>query len=379
MPAHLTRLNELQFLRTQLLGWYSKHSRPLPWRINPDWYHIFLSEYLLQQTRIDQGLPYFEKFIRRFPNIAALAGADEQEVLALWAGLGYYARARYMLQAARIIAQEFGGRLPDDYNLIRNLPGVGPYTAAALASLIYNQPRAAVDGNVIRVLSRVFGMRRDARLHSTKTMLNKLAARLLDPEQPGRYNQSVMELGALVCKPQNPACQECPLQPYCKAHRMNQEIRFPVKSRPPSRKALHQYVFIIQNQGKLLLARRPAKGMLASLWEFPVAPAESIPEDPQIATTLLESHFSVKGEVQKVLKIMKHDYSHIRLSYRAALAHNVAGDFPANGYAGFTWVLPHHLDRFPIHNAHQKIIRLLRVENYFPAPLARSMDNSQRE
>jgi len=353
---------DIHSLRARLMEWYKIHHRPLPWRINRNWYHIFLSEYLFQQTQIEQGLPYFYKFVQKFPDITSLAAADEEEILSLWAGLGYYARARNLLKASKIIIREFGGKLPADYHLIWSLPGVGPYTAAALASNVHNLPRAVLDGNVIRVLTRLFAIDADVRSTSAKKLLESLAGQLLDPELPGEFNQAVMELGALVCKPRQPACTICPLQTDCRALKTGTIAKLPLKSKSRPRKNLQQFVFILHRDQKVLICKRPSQGLLASMWEFPSAEAESLAKDEQLIIGLLKEKYICDGKIISELPVMKHDYSHIKLSYKPVIIRTECAEFEKGEYADTAWIYPAQFTDYAVHNAHQKIIGLLKYD-----------------
>ncbi len=240
--------------RRKLLRWYAAHARTLPWRATKDPYAIWVSEIMLQQTRAAAVVPYFERFLARFPNVEALARAREEEVLAAWSGLGYYGRARNLHRAAELIAAQ--GRFPRDYATIRQLPGVGEYTAAAVASIAFGLPHAAVDGNVVRVLSR---------LTCTSEGLVGLALELLDRTDPGRYNQSLMELGAMVCLPGEPKCAMCPVAGLCEAKRQGRLRDFPVKKRRQARVRVAKTLLIVERRRELLLRRRNG------FWELPEA------------------------------------------------------------------------------------------------------------
>src|ERR1035437_3971325 len=225
--------------------WYQQNKRDLPWRMNNDPYSVWVSEIILQQTRIDQGTAYYLRFIRRFPDIESLANSSEEEVLKMWQGLGYYSRARNMHHAARQIMTEFNGRFPDSYNIIRTLKGVGDYTAAAIASISFGSENVVIDGNVYRVLSRIFGIATPIDTTNGKKEFSILAHSLLDKQNPGIFNEALMEFGALQCVPRNPLCIQCPFQDRCVALKNNQIDQFPVKSKQPKQKNRYfNYLFI---------------------------------------------------------------------------------------------------------------------------------------
>lgn len=251
-----------------LLKWYAEHARSYPWIGIKDPYLVWLSEIILQQTRVEQGLPYYEKIAGRYPTVCDLARAPEQEVFRLWQGLGYYNRCKNMLAAARMICESFGGVFPQTYDEILELPGVGPYTAAAIASFAFDLPRAVVDGNVERVLARYFEIATPVNTGAGKKQFGTLAAELLDCGAPARYNQAIMDFGATVCLPRQPRCTQCPLQKGCAAYARGTTALFPVKKpkKPAVRRYLHYYVF--QHHDRLYIRKRPQKGIWQNLHEF---------------------------------------------------------------------------------------------------------------
>lgn len=253
-----------------LIEWYLRAGRDLPWRRTRDPWLILLSEVMLQQTRVAAVLPYYEKFVARFPAPADLAGASEQEVLAMWSGLGYYARARNLQKAARAIAGR--GGFPSTYEEIRGLPGVGDYTAAAVASIAFGLPQAVLDGNVIRVMSRLTAEPGDVASQAVKTRLQAEAQRLLDPKRPAEFNQAVMELGATICLPQKPQCLLCPVHALCEARKRGLESELPIKLRKRDPLKIELRLIIMERAGKLLMRQRSqAEGRLAGFWELPEA------------------------------------------------------------------------------------------------------------
>ncbi len=257
--------------RRNLLAWYDHHHRDLPWRRTRDPYRIWVSEIMLQQTRVQAVIPYYEKFLRRFPDVRSLAAADEQALLACWSGLGYYSRVRNLQKAARTIVSRHHGEFPRERDDVLALAGIGDYTAAAVLSIAYDVPLAVLDGNVARVLSRLFAMAADVRTNSGKERLLKQAGKLLSPRRPGDFNQAMMELGATVCLPQQPRCGECPLRKDCRAFQTDQVGKF-----PPSRRAEQpterrfRAALILDGKGNCLLARRAAsEKWMVGFWELP--------------------------------------------------------------------------------------------------------------
>jgi A/G-specific adenine glycosylase len=257
----------MRALRRRLLDHYDRHRRDLPWRGETDPYRIWVSEVILQQTQVKTAVPFYRRWVERFPTLEDLAGADREEVMAAWSGLGYYRRARHLHEAARAVLDRSGGELPREARELRALPGIGPYTAGAVASIAFGRREPAVDGNARRVLSRLF----DLELPSAAG-LRGLAGALVPPDRPGDFNQALMELGATVCRPHGPKCAICPVEELCLARR-----RGTVQGRPATRRAAPVPVFTVgtavlsSSAGRILLARRPEEGLLAGTWEFPGA------------------------------------------------------------------------------------------------------------
>ncbi len=262
--------SETDFFATQIIEWYATNRRSLPWRDINDPYRIWLSEVILQQTRVAQGLAYYERFVARFPDICALADADEEEVLKLWQGLGYYSRARNLHAAARSVRDNFDGIFPCNYNDIRALQGVGDYTAAAIASFAYNKPHAVLDGNVFRVLSRVFGIETPIDSGTGKREFALLADSLLDRHCPALYNQAIMDFGALQCLPIAPRCIDCPLNAFCEAYRTQKTAFFPQKKQKTKQRNRFFNYFLIQYENNVYLQKRTHKDVWQHLYEFPL-------------------------------------------------------------------------------------------------------------
>lgn len=254
----------------QLLEWYNPNRRNLPWKHTNEAYKIWLSEIILQQTRVEQGLPYYLAFVKKYPTIKKLAAAPEEEVLKLWEGLGYYSRARNLQYAAKQIMEQHNGIFPTEYAAILKLKGIGTYTAAAIASFAYGLPYAVVDGNVFRVLSRVFAIETPIDTTDGKKQFEQLAHKLLDTKKPAVYNQAIMDLGALVCKPKQPLCHQCPFSTACKALELNTIDKFPVKAKKviKSTRALHYAV--IYNEKYIYLKQRTENDIWKGLFEFPL-------------------------------------------------------------------------------------------------------------
>lgn len=259
------------FFINNLILWYLRNKRVLPWRTTRDPYRIWLSEIILQQTRVSQGLPYYMKFIEAYPTVKDLAEAPESEVLKLWQGLGYYSRARNLHTTAKIISNEMNGVFPNNYKDLLKLKGVGDYTASAIASICFNQPEAVVDGNVFRVLSRVFGIFTPTNTAAGQKQFKELAQQLIDKNQPGTYNQAIMEFGTRYCIPQNPDCEHCIFKQDCMAYQNDMVAELPVKLKAkPIRKRYFNYLVIISKNEKTILQQRLGKGIWHKLYEFPL-------------------------------------------------------------------------------------------------------------
>ena len=263
----------LEQIVTPLLSWYDKHARVLPWREDTAAYRVWVSEIMLQQTRVEAVKPFFERFIKALPDVQALSEAPEDELLKLWEGLGYYNRVRNMQKAARVIVSEYGGDFPADYEKLLSLPGLGHYTAGAVSSIAFGIPMPAVDGNVLRVLSRVTASYEDVLKQSVKTAMEAEVKKIIPADRAGDFNQALMELGAVVCIPNGMAkCEECPVASLCQAYCHGTVDRFPVKAAKKERKQEDKTVFIIQDGEATALRKRPPKGLLAGLYELPNVP-----------------------------------------------------------------------------------------------------------
>ncbi|MEK3796246.1 A/G-specific adenine glycosylase [Paenibacillus sp. FSL R7-0204] len=265
------------FFSRFLLEWYHLQKRDLPWRRHRNPYYIWISEIMLQQTRVDTVIPYFNRFIEQFPTVEALADAPEEEVLKCWEGLGYYSRARNLQHAAKQVKELYGGQVPDDRDAVFGLKGVGPYTAGAILSIAFNRPEPAVDGNVMRVLSRYFRIEDDIAKGPTRVKMEKLAAELIPEGEAGSFNQALMELGALICTPKSPRCLPCPVMEHCAARLAGCEASLPVKTKAKPPRPEERLAALVEGRGehagRVLIRQRPASGLLARMWELPHWPA----------------------------------------------------------------------------------------------------------
>lgn len=299
---------ELEKIVTPLLTWFEGNARVLPWREEPAPYRVWVSEIMLQQTRVEAVKPYFERFTKELPDVAALAECEEEKLLKLWEGLGYYNRVRNMQIAARTVMEEYGGQLPADYEALLKLKGIGHYTAGAIASIAYKIPVPAVDGNVLRVISRVTGDRSDIMKQSVRTGMETALQKIMPEKEASAFNQALMELGATVCLPNGaPQCLACPWQEFCTARIEESWQEIPVKSKAKPRRMEEKTVFIIRDGEKIVLHKRPARGLLAGLYEFPNTGGHLTEEE---ALAWIKEQQLSPIRIQK-LEPAKHIFSHV--------------------------------------------------------------------
>ncbi|TJY42430.1 A/G-specific adenine glycosylase [Cohnella pontilimi] len=334
-----------RFFGYELLGWYTRERRDLPWRRSRDPYHIWVSEIMLQQTRVDTVIPYFHRFMERFPTIGDLAAAPEADVLKAWEGLGYYSRARNLQAAARQVTELHGGRVPQEKSAVSALKGVGPYTAGAILSIAFNEPEPAVDGNVMRALSRFFNLDDDIARPAVRVKMEKLAAELIPEGHAGDFNQALMELGALVCTPRSPGCLSCPVMEQCAGRIAGRERELPVKTKAKAPKPVYRLAVLIEGTGEragqVLVRQRPAEGLLARMWEVPhvEAPNEPVWATPAAASDWLAGALAADGlAVRPIGHIAdaEHVFTHLHW-YVKLWSAEMAGQPPSDGDS-YRWI-----------------------------------------
>jgi len=335
--------------RNKLLAWYRVHKRDLPWRRTRNPYAIFVSEMMLQQTQVSTVVPFFRRFVSTLPHWKALAGAREDLVLKLWEGLGYYRRARNLMRAARLVVKPFGGRLPDTEGAVLLLPGVGEYSAGALLSIAYDKPFALVDGNVIRVIARVFRLEGDLKGSAGKRKVWDLARRMLDERHPGDFNQALMELGATTCTPVAPRCPHCPVASFCRAFRAGDPESYPRASKRRRAVRVFMAAALCAQGGRVLIRKRPKDARwLSGMWEFPSAEAGTMKE----AKERLSDELGMPLE-ERPVAATEHAITHHRIRlglYRVPSARGIAG----------RWVSLRELQRFPFSAAQGRLrVRVL--------------------
>ncbi len=335
-----------------LYTWFDISRRELPWRTNRTWYRVWISEIMLQQTRVDQVIPYFLRFVERFPDIQSLANAPLQDVLKLWEGLGYYSRARNLHRSAGRILHVFDGDLPDNPVTVRSLPGFGPYITNAVLSLAYNIPLAVVDGNILRVITRLYGIEDDIRDNETRKQVQQIMDDLIPIDSPGKFNEAMMEFGALVCLPSKPDCVHCPLQNNCRAFKDNTVFRLPYKSAPPRRPVVKQTALILFKDRKVLIGRRPASGLLGGMWEFPMVDGHA-GNGIQLPAELLRIPALSGFELARHIR---HTYSHFHLELLPMFFQTDIRLPDFDFYESLEWINIGEFDRYPMHRAMLKLI-----------------------
>jgi A/G-specific adenine glycosylase len=309
---HLITIDQEEF-QNDLITWFSKEQRDLPWRKDRDPYRVWVSEIMLQQTRVDTVIPYFNRFLERFPTIDALAMADEDEVLKAWEGLGYYSRVRNLQSAVKEVSEKYSGIVPDTPKEISSLKGVGPYTAGAILSIAYGKPEPAVDGNVMRVFSRILSIWLDIAKPSTRKVFEEAVRALISKENPSYFNQALMELGALICTPTSPSCLLCPVCDHCHAFNEGVQTELPVKSKKKAARKLNMAAAVLFTEdNRVVIHKRASSGLLANLWEFPNFEVSSTRSGRKQLEERMEEAYSVEATLKAgVMTKIQHVFTHI--------------------------------------------------------------------
>ncbi|VFQ45421.1 A/G-specific adenine glycosylase [Desulfoluna butyratoxydans] len=342
-----------------LLSWYDTHKRILPWRQTRDPYRIWLSEVMLQQTQVATVIPYYNRFTDAFPDATALADAQDDRVLKMWEGLGYYNRCHNLLKAMRKVRDEHGGRVPDTPEAFSGLPGVGPYTCAAVQSIAFGHSLAAVDGNVNRVVTRLFALDGVVTSAGVKRAIQDAVDSAVSETRPGDFNQAMMELGATVCTPRRPDCSRCPLRSGCKARALGRQEAFPVKG---AKKAVPLYpvaLAVVVKDGKILVQKRPAKGHLAGMWEFPGGRVLTGETHEDALGRCLMDELGVVPAVGKLVGSVTHAYSHFRVQLYLYLAEVGGGSPTSKKGQPVDWITTEDLNRLAFPTANRKLFPLL--------------------
>lgn len=345
-----------------LLSWFEQEKRSLPWRENGDPYRIWVSEIMLQQTRVDTVIPYYYRFMERFPSIKELAEADLEDVYRVWEGLGYYSRAKNLHTAVREVKEQYGGVVPDTPEEIHKLKGIGPYTAGAILSIAYGQPEPAVDGNVMRVLSRIFLIQEDISKTKTRKLFEDLVRKIIFKGNPSYFNQSLMELGALVCTPKSPKCLTCPVHLHCQAVKEGMQEELPVKKESKKGKSVEMAVGLVCNQeNQWLICKRPAKGLLANLWEFPGVEGSLDNEKMQEELSkFLFKNFGVRTIPEKEVLHYSHVFSHLQWNIHLFLCSFLGLEKDIGLPREYKWVTIGEMKEFPFSVSHRKIVEYIK-------------------
>ncbi len=357
------RLPAIPSIRRNLLGWYRRHARALPWRptrgTRPDPYHVIVSEAMLQQTQVATVVDYFRRFVARWPDVRALASADEGEVLRQWQGLGYYRRARHLHAAAVRIVTEHDGRVPDDVDELLRLPGVGRYTAGAVASIAYDRPRPILDGNVARVLARWLDLDQPIDARETQSQLWSVAEQIVAPQgarsrSAGTINQALMELGALVCTPRQPHCLACPVRAHCEGYAQGRAERLPVKRRRPAVKQVRHHVLAVARRDRFLFEKRPEDGLWSSMWQLPTLGGAA--RGAAGVRRWFEQHSGLVIEAPRRVATYAHRTTHRDIEFCLWSAPATAGRLrPGRG----VWRRLDRIDDLPLSNPQRRAIDLV--------------------
>jgi len=332
----------------KLLEWYRDHARDLPWRRTSDPYYIWVSEIMLQQTRVESVIPYYLSWIDRFPTMEDLAKANEEDVLSLWEGLGYYRRAINLHRGVKEIHASYGGIIPEDPILLQKLPGVGPYTAGAIASIAFDQPAPILDGNIRRLFSRLFNIHDEPGTSKAEKIFQEIARDLIPEEYPGDFNQALMELGALVCIPKKPGCDRCPLILDCKARQLGIQDELPIRKEKSPLPHFQVTAAICQSGSRVLLAKRPLKGLLGGMWEYPGGKQEGGESLQEALKREIQEELEVEIKIGDLQGVYEHAYTHYKVTLHAYFCQLMTRDLVLNYHTQIAWVPVNSLQDYPM-------------------------------
>jgi A/G-specific adenine glycosylase len=353
LTSTMPSTNQTEKIQKSLLAWFKKSGRDLPWRKTRDPYAIWVSEIMLQQTQVSTVIPYYQKFLKVFPTVRRLAKADLSKVLSIWEGLGYYSRARNLHKASRVILERFNGKIPDTLNDLLSIPGIGRYTAGAILSIAYNREAAILDGNVKRVLSRLFAVSDNPVRGKTVDLLWNYSKSLIPEGRAGSFNQALMDLGATLCTPKDPQCARCPLRRLCKGYESGNPGRFPSKGPKKAIPLIQAVSAVIQKDGQVLLRQRPPEGLLGGLWEFPNWGVDHRKGSELKLPRFVKNELGIRIKTEESLGSFKHTYSHFKLTLHVYLC-QAAGSQNVG-----TWVPLRNLRLFPMSRLHRRIAQTL--------------------
>lgn len=354
------QIHNIRYFQEQLMNWYTLFRRSLPWRKTSDPYHIWVSEVMLQQTQVKTVIPYYQRFVLHFPDVCLLSKADLENVLKHWEGLGYYARAHNLHKTAGIVVKKHNHIFPNDIKLLRELPGIGEYIASAVLSIAYGQAYAVVDGNVKRVLARLFKIDIPVNRSISGKIFKEYAERILEKKDPGNFNQAMMELGALVCTPKKPNCPSCPVKIFCQAFKSHMIEQYPKRENTPKTPQFHIATGVVCKGQRILITRRKPKGLLGGLWEFPGGKIKEGEEAEIACAREIKEEVNLKVKAYKHIIRIKHAYTHFKIVMDVYLCSYLAGRIRLNGPIDYRWIRPDEIDDFPFPGANHKFIPILK-------------------
>jgi len=352
---------------TPLLDWFAKHRADYPWRRDSTPYHVWLSEIMLQQTQIETVIPYYMRFLKKYPSVNDLADAPIDDILKMWEGLGYYSRARNLHKAAQMVAHEYGGEFPDTVDSLLQLSGVGRYTAGAIASIAFGLSASVLDGNVIRVFTRLLDMDEDVTQATTKTKLWDLADKWVPDQHAGDYNQALMELGQSICRPKNPTCEDCPIQAHCLAFANGTQSERPVKKKKAPTPHVDVTAGLIRHaDGRLLIAQRPMEGLLGGLWEFPGGKLEDGETLEECLARELQEELAIHVQVNDLFVSVKHAFTHFKITLHTFECTYLGAMPPytepqAIEALNWAWVTEAELEKYSFGKADRQVIKALKA------------------
>ncbi len=358
---------QIDAFRRALLDWYGEHQRDLPWRRTRDPYAVWISEIMLQQTRVDQVRPYYDRFMSRFPTVGRLGKAPLEDVLKAWEGMGYYARARNLHRAARRVVAEHGGQIPEDPARISDLPGIGPYTAAAILSIAFGRDCPVVDGNVVRVLSRLFHLTDNPASSATRKRIDGLAGRLLATGRASDFNQAMMELGATICTPRNPRCDDCPVNTFCEARKLLPDPSVLPRKRPRAQRPHHHVAAgIVHRNNKVLIVRRPTEGLLGGLWEFPGGILKDEAVSKEFLCNEINRQLGIDVRVDRSFATLKHAFTHFEITLHGFHCTYLGGETSHRESTDFRWIRFDEFDKYAFPRAHKRLIEAMTEVEQIP-------------
>ena len=355
----MIQTHKIKSLQSHLLNWYKKAKRDMPWRKNRDPYRILVSEFMLQQTQVKTVIPYYKNWMKSYPTIKKLASTSESNVLKHWQGLGYYTRARNLRNSAIQIQKNYAGRIPDSLQEIQKLPGVGRYTAGAVLSIAYDKKVPVVDGNVKRVLSRLFLLRENGAYKKSENKLWSTMETLLPEKNCGDFNQAFMELGATICLPKNPFCDDCPLKTFCQAMEKGVQHQFPPKKKTPKISSIKVSAAVIFNKGQIYIQKRKTEGLMGGLWEFPGGKIEPGETEKECLRREIKEELGLRIRIGEKIMTHHHSYTRFRVTLNVFNCHIHSGTLSPSACEEWKWVNPQELNQFPFPAANIKVIDLL--------------------